>query len=329
MTSKDFNEFLKLSSSKSYIYENLDQRNQKRVSQFSKRKKALSPDSNMIRTNDKTKNKNKNKKNKNSKEIINIFNLIIKIFCLIIWMLFEFILWFNKYNNELDINEKALKNKDNDQKPEINESNRIIDNLKDINIIKNNNLKNSNNKNISNFQKESNNIFDYHLNQNEFSQKYLSSLNSGNSFIKLGNNLKTKIKIQNNEFTESYILALGLDEQNYNKYKYQNLENINIIKEEKENNEDLNEKILKKAKFLNKFKFNKVKKKKINLFKDKNIIKINNNNNNINKNSLLLNTVNEFYKSKNKKQKIIKLKIDNYDHNFAIMNIERRNKSKK
>ena len=316
MTSKDFNEFLKLSSSKSYIYENLDQRNQKRVSQFSKRKKALSPDLNIIRTNDKTKNKNKNKKNKNSKEIINIFNLII-----------------NKYNNELDINEKALKNKDNDQKPEINESNRIIDNLKDINIIKNNNLKNSNNKNIikniSNFQKESNNIFEYPLNQKEFALKYLSPLNSSQSFIKLGNNLKTKIKIQNNEFTESYILALGLDEQNYNKYKYQNLENINIIKEEKENKEDLNEKILKKAKSLNKFKFNKVKKKKINLFKDKNIIKINNNNNNINKNSLLLNTVNEFYKSKNKKQKIIKLKIDNYDHNFAIMNIERRNKSKK
>ena len=311
MTSKDSNEFLKLSSSKSYIYENLDQRNQKRVSQFSKRKKALSPDSNMIRTNDKTKNKNKNKKNKNSKEIINIFNLII-----------------NKYNNELDINEKALKNKDNDQKPEINESNRIIDNLKDINIIKNNNLHNSY-ENISNFQKESNNIFEYPLNQKEFALKYLSPLNSSQSFIKLGNNLKTKIKIQNNEFTESYILALGLDEQNYNKYKYQNLENINTIKEEKENKEDLNEKILKKAKSLNKFKFNKVKKKKINLFKDKNIIKINNNNNNINKNSLLLNTVNEFYKPKNKKQKIIKLKIDNYDHNFAIMNIERRNKSKK
>ena len=311
MTSKDSNEFLKLSSSKSYIYENLDQRNQKRVSQFSKRKKALSPDSNMIRTNDKTKNKNKNKKNKNSKEIINIFNLII-----------------NKYNNELDIYEKALKNKDNNQKEKINESNRIIDNLKDINIIKNNNLHNSY-ENISNFQKESNNIFEYPLNQKEFALKYLSPLNSSQSFIKLGNNLKTKIKIQNNEFTESYILALGLDEQNYNKYKYQNLENINTIKEEKENKEDLNEKILKKAKSLNKFKFNKVKKKKINLFKDKNIIKINNNNNNINKNSLLLNTVNEFYKSKNKKQKIIKLKIDNYDHNFAIMNIERRDKSKK
>ena len=312
MTSKDSNEFLKLSSSKSYIYENVDHRNQKRFSQFSKRKKALSPDLNIIRTNDKTKNKNKNKKNKNSNEIINIFNLII-----------------NKYNNEIDINEKVPKNKDNNQKQKISESNRIIDNLKDINIIKNNNLKNSNNKNISNFQKESTNIFDYHLNQNEFAQKYLSSLNSGNSFIKLGNNLKTKIKIQNNEFTESYILALGLDEQNYNKYKYQNLENINTIKEEKENKEDLNEKILKKAKSLNKFKFNKVKKKKINLFKNKNIIKINNNNNNINKNSLLLNTVNEFYKPKNKKQKIIKLKIDNYDHNFAIMNIERRDKSKK
>ena len=52
MTSKDFNEFLKLSSSKSYIYENLDHRNKKRFSQFSKRKKALSPDSNMIRIND-------------------------------------------------------------------------------------------------------------------------------------------------------------------------------------------------------------------------------------------------------------------------------------
>ena len=281
MISKNSLELLKLTNSKSCIYENLDNRNQKRFSQFSKRKKALSPDINIIKRNDIS---HKNKKKKNSNDIINIFNLII-----------------NKYNDDSDINVKKYQkntNKDIGEKQKINKSKELIDNIndiKDINIIKSNN-----------------------------SLKSLSSSNSNKSFIKLGNNLKAKIKLQNNEFTESYILALGLNEQNYKRYKYQNLENINIIKEEKENNEDISEKGLKKAKSLSKFRFNKVKKKKINLFLDKNI-KINNY---INKSSLLLNTVNKFYLKKNIKQKIIKLKIDNYDQNFAIINIERRNINK-
>ena len=281
MISKNSLELLKLTNSKSCIYENLDNRNQKRFSQFSKRKKALSPDINIIKRNDIS---HKNKKKKNSNDIINIFNLII-----------------NKYNDDSDINVKKYQkntNKDIGEKQKINKSIELIDNIndiKDINIIKSNN-----------------------------SLKSLSSSNSNKSFIKLGNNLKAKIKLQNNEFTESYILALGLNEQNYKRYKYQNLENINIIKEEKENNEDISEKGLKKAKSLSKFRFNKVKKKKINLFLDKNI-KINND---INKSSFLLNTVNKFYLKKNIKQKIIKLKIDNYDQNFAIINIERRNINK-
>ena len=47
--------------------------------------------------------------------------------------------------------------------------------------------------------------------------------------------------MQNNDFTESYILALGLNEQNKPKEKYINFNNIEIIKEEKENDFDKKE----------------------------------------------------------------------------------------
>jgi hypothetical protein len=315
---------LNLSPSHKFLYENNDDRNIKRISQFYKRKKALSPDINLIKTeeNNIIKNKGKIKKNRNSVEIINIFNFII-----------------NKYDEEFNINQNKTKNKDIKENSKTNELKSLyIDLDKDIDVIKNG----SNKKIIydaSKLDEENNEIIlnDFinvqnkdSFNKNEFALKYLSS--SIKSFVKLGNNLKTKAKIKNNEFTESYILALGLCDQNCQKNNYQYFGNIDVIKEEKENDEELMEKGLKKTKSLPKYDFNKkinskykkVKKKKINLFPDKNIKNNNNINLNKNKNCLFLKAFNSFYKMKNIKQKIIKLNIPNYDKNFAIMNIEKR-----
>ena len=315
---------LNLSQSHKFLYENNDDRNIKRISQFYKRKKALSPDINLIKTeeNNIIKNKGKTKKNRNSVEIINIFNFII-----------------NKYDEEFNINQNKTKNKDIKENSKTNELKSLyIDLDKDIDVIKNG----SNKKIIydtSKLDEENNEIIlnDFinvqnkdSFNKNEFALKYLSS--SIKSFVKLGNNLKTKAKIKNNEFTESYILALGLCAQNCQKNNYQYFGNIDVIKEEKENDEELMEKGLKKTKSFPEYNFNKkinskykkVKKKKINLFLDKNIKNNNNINLNKNKNCLFLKAFNSFYKMKNIKQKIIKLNIPNYDKNFAIMNIEKR-----
>ena len=268
---------LNFSQSQKFLYENNDDRNIKRISQFYKRKKALSPDINLIKTeeNNIIKNKGKIKKNRNSVEIINIFNFII-----------------NKYDEEFNINQNKTKNKDIKENSKTNELKSLyIDLDKDIDVIKNG----SNKKIIydtSKLDEENNEIIlnDFindqnkdSFNKNEFALKYLSS--SIKSFVKLGNNLKTKAKIKNNEFTESYILALGLCDQNCQKNNYQNFGNIDVIKEEKENDEELMEKGLKKTKSFPEYNFNKkinskykkVKKKKINLFLDKNI----KNNNNI------------------------------------------------
>ena len=315
---------LNFSQSQKFLYENNDDRNIKRISQFYKRKKALSPDINLIKTeeNNIIKNKGKNKKNRNSVEIINIFNFII-----------------NKYDEEFNINQNKTKNKDIKENSKTNELKSLyIDLDKDIDVIKNG----SNKKIIydtSKLDEENNEIIlnDFinvqnkdSFNKNEFALKNLSS--SIKSFVKLGNNLKTKAKIKNNEFTESYILALGLCDQNCQKNNYQYFGNIDVIKEEKENDEELMEKGLKKTKSFPEYNFNKkinskykkVKKKKINLFLDKNIKNNNNINLNKNKNCLFLKAFNSFYKMKNIKQKIIKLNIPNYDKNFAIMNIEKR-----
>ena len=315
---------LNFSQSQKFLYENNDDRNIKRISQFYKRKKALSPDINLIKTgeNNIIKNKGKIKKNRNNVKIINVFNFII-----------------NKYDEEFNINQNKTKNKDIKENSKTNELKSLyIDLDKDIDVIKNG----SNKKIIydtSKLDEENNEIIlnDFinvqnkdSFNKNEFALKNLSS--SIKSFVKLGNNLKTKAKIKNNEFTESYILALGLCDQNCQKNNYQYFGNIDVIKEEKENDEELMEKGLKKTKSFPEYNFNKkinskykkVKKKKINLFLDKNIKNNNNINLNKNKNCLFLKAFNSFYKMKNMKQKIIKLNIPNYDKNFAIMNIEKR-----
>ena len=184
MISDSANKIMKLSSSSNCIFENSDERNKKRFSQFSKRKNALSLDKNITQ-----KNKNKFKfskkaqnETKNSIDIINVFNLII-----------------NKYNNEPKENPKMINNS-------INKDN-------DNNLI----------KNIINLDEENDLLFEYDnniTNKNEFALRYLTSKNNNKSFIKLGNNLTTRVKMQNNDFTDSYILALGLNESNNRKDKY-------------------------------------------------------------------------------------------------------------
>ena len=297
MISDSANKIMKLSSSSNCIFENSDERNKKRFSQFSKRKNALSLDKNITQ-----KNKNKFKfskkaqnETKNSIDIINVFNLII-----------------NKYNNEPKENPKMINNS-------INKDN-------DNNLI----------KNIINLDEENDLLFEYDnniTNKNEFALRYLTSKNNNKSFIKLGNNLTTRVKMQNNDFTDSYILALGLNESNNKKDKYKFYQNFEAIKEEKEKENDININTtkFKKAKFLSKFntnnnKIKNVKKIKLNLSLEKNQQK--NCRNNSLKKSLLL--INNYYKQKceNKKTKlkIIKLNIPNYDKNYAMINIERKRK---
>ena len=321
MLSEETQNILKLSSSSSFIFENSDERNLKRFSQFSKRKNALSSGKN-LKTKSITSNY-KNDKKKNRVDIINVFNLII-----------------NKFSDK----RQEIISKDN------NLNNNNTHNLQENNNKNLNEEKNTVN-NVNNIiTKEDNNNFHLNIdsvNKNEFALKYLTS--SHKSFIKLDNNLKRKIKLQNNDFTDSYILALGLNEENNSKKNLINLNNIETIKEEKENDIDikiisLNKKIktknkklyitdiinkknknqnqINKAKSLPKSKSIKyLKKQKLNLPLDKNNIL----NNNKEINSLLLsNTDMKFYENKKRKQKIIKLNISNYDKDFASKNIERR-----
>ena len=242
MISDSANKIMKLSSSSSNcIFENSDERNKKRFSQFSKRKNALSLDKNITQKN-KSKfkfNKKAQKETKNSIDIINVFNLII-----------------NKYNNEPKENPKMINNS-------INKDN-------DNNLI----------KNIINLDEENDLLFEHDnniTNKNEFALAYLTSKNNNKSFIKLGNNLTTRIKMQNNDFTDSYILALGLNESNNKKDKYKFYQNFEAIKEEKEKENDINinKAKFKKAKSLSKFntnnnKIKNVKKIKLNLSLEKN-----------------------------------------------------------
>ena len=298
MISDSANKIMKLSSSSNCIFENSDERNKKRFSQYSKRKNALSLDKNITQKN-KSKfkfNKKAQNETKNSIDIINVFNLII-----------------NKYNNEPKENPKMINNsinKDND--------NNLIQNI--INLDEENDFLFEHDNNITN--------------KNEFALRYLTSKNNNKSFIKLGNNLKTRVKMQNNDFTDSYILALGLNELNNKKDKYKFYQNFEAIKEEKEKENDININTtkFKKAKFLSKFntnnnKIKNVKKIKLNLSLEKNQQK--NCRNNSPKKSLLL--INNYYKQKceNKKTKlkIIKLNIPNYDKNYAMINIERKRKN--
>ena len=252
------NEPIKLQNSCSYklIFEKLGERNRKRISQFSKRKTALS-------TNQKGKGKNKNILNNNNnedkmneKDVINIFNLII-----------------NGNNNEIKIEKRIIENIDNininvltdsgiskkiNNPQNSNNSNNINNNKNNVLInqkriinknnknISNNSISNTNNisneinkeVNISNLEEEKDNISNniHKLSENnEYALKFLSS--SNDSFVPFGNNLIKKAKIQKNYFTESYSQALECDYDNTNNTKIfdmKKLDDIEIIKEEKE-----------------------------------------------------------------------------------------------
>ena len=322
----------------SFIYEKSDERNIKRFSQFSKRKKALSSNKDKNGKEDIIKNNNITKKKKKNIDMINIYNFVI-----------------NRNNNDFIIKKNGFQNSIFNNNSSINELKRI-DGHKNIYNKENNVSKgkelNQERDNLyfegrkGSILNQKNNIQNKgevivredSYNKNEFALNFLSSTN--NAFVKLGNNLKTKVKLQNNYFTESYILALDLNEQIYQGNKYQYLGNFDIIKEEKEKDEEIMENRLKKVKSLSKLtckyqsKYGKIIKKKLNLFLDSN------NNININKlhtsfvkdsnkNNLLLfdidKKINDY---KMRRQKTIKLNIPNYDQFFAIKNIERRNKDK-
>ena len=312
MTFEESQKILQISSSYEFLFDKGNERNKRRYSQFSKIKKSLSQNirkkekNNIIKSNNKI-GKNQEKKNV---DIINVFNLII-----------------NKYNNEYNTKKNEVinvitKNKNNQSK-ELKIKNKNITNNKllaqgNINSI-NPQIKN----NIPNF-----NEYNF-MDDNEFALNFLTSKNK--SFIQLGNNLITKVKMQNNDFTESYILALGLNEQNKPKEKYINFNNIEIIKEEKENDFDKKEINRKKINIIkignssknfnytNKYiaKIKNIKRNRMNLSFEKNKKIINNRNN------LLLTENRNSYR----KPKIIKLNLNNYDNNYMKTNIEPKNKT--
>jgi len=258
------NEPIKLHNSCSYklIFKKLGERNRRRISQFSKRKTALSTNQKKKERNKIILTNNKNEDKMNEKDVINIFNLII-----------------NGSNNEIKIEKRIIENIDNlninvlpdpgiskqiyspqNNNNSNNNKSNIIHNQKRI-INKNNknisnNISNTNisveiNKeiNISNLEEEkdymSNNINKLNEN-NEYALKFLSS--SNDSFVPFGNNLIKKAKIQKNYFTESYSQALECDyDNNNNKFNIKKLDDIEIIKEEKEADTPL-----KRRKYINK-----------------------------------------------------------------------------
>ena len=312
MTFEESQKILQISSSYEFLFEKGNERNKRRYSQFSKIKKSLSTNickkekNNIIKSNNKI-GKNQEKKNV---DIINVFNLII-----------------NKYNNEYNTKKNEVinvitKNKNNQSK-ELKIKNKNIANNKLLAQDNINSITPQIKNNIPNF-----NEFNF-MDDNEFALNFLTSKNK--SFIQLGNNLITKVKMQNNDFTESYILALGLNEQNKPKEKYINFNNIEIIKEEKENDFDKKEinkkkiniiKIGKSSKnlnYTNKYiaKIKKIKRNRMNLSFEKNK-KIVNNRNNL----LLIENRNSY-----RKPKIIKLNLTNYDKNYMKMDIEPKNKT--
>ena len=237
------------------LFDQMEDRNIKRKNQILKRKKALSMRNKAIKfEEEKLYSLYSPKKNDKDEININAFNQFNKS----IYNLNDKVENIKKfeiqnstndinYNNSTNINSNIL-NKDS-QEREINNSNmdqeattKIIISNKDQKIndkIINSNINQENksiiNVDIFNFdetindESKDNNIF----NSNEFAIKYLSS--SLNSFIRLDNHLVSKVRFQNNCFTDSYSQALEL---NY----HDNFPNIHsksylvteIIKEEKE-----------------------------------------------------------------------------------------------
>ena len=226
------------------LFDQMEDRNKKRMNQILKRKKALS-------TRNKTTKYEEEKidfSQNNEKEEINIntytqFNKSIYTFNDKI----EFIskkadinsLNDINNNNSTNINSNIL-NKDSQEK-EISASSYIEEESKDIltlNKNQNSTIVDKNNsiinidiincdENFNDENKEKN-----YIGQNEFAIKYLSS--SLDSFIKLDNHLVAKAKFQNNCFTDSYSQALDLNCEDSKISHKKNYLVTEIIKEEKE-----------------------------------------------------------------------------------------------
>ena len=240
------------------LFDQMEDRNKKRMNQILRRKKALSTKNKTLKNDEEKLNISpKCEKEESNINILNHFN--------------QSIYNINPTNEDYPKNKVELKNSINDinnnstnynssilnkysQEKEVNVSNIEEDTtellISNQNLTQNINNKNStpniykNNKSIINIDiincdesfneenKENSNYFD----SNEFAIKYLSS--SSDSFIKLDNHLVEKAKFQNNCFTDSYSQALELN-YNDNSITYKTLFSRNylvteIIKEERE-----------------------------------------------------------------------------------------------
>ena len=145
-----------------------------------------------------------------------------------------------KDSKEKEINISTLENASEEELiPNLNnENNNINDEEDDDNNLRNkiNNLYDyDNDDSISRNINTNNNQNSKIKEENQFALKYLSS--SSESFVQLDNNLVTRVKYQNNHFTESYFQALfpqlSLDD-NHKIIKDKNYNVSEIIKEEKE-----------------------------------------------------------------------------------------------
>ena len=241
------------------LFEQTENRNQKRINQILKRKKALSTRNKTIKFDEEKSDVSP----KNEKEEIDI-NSITKfnesIYCYNFnnedkqKNLLEKKNIINDINNNSTNHNSSILNKDSQEK-EVNVSN-LDDDTSEIlmpNKIENNINKSNdkNNKSIINID-----IIDYdesfnlenkennYLGSNEFAIKYLCS--SLDSFVKLDNHLVAKAKFQNNCFTDSYSQALELnyEDNNMKSLFHKNYLVTDIIKEEKEGETPL--KIIKK-----------------------------------------------------------------------------------
>ncbi len=241
------------------LFDQMEDRNKKRMNQILRRKKALSTKNKTVKYDEEKSNISpKCEKEESNINILNQFN--------------QSIYNINFTNEDYPKNKVELKNSINDinnnnstnhnssvlggysQEKEVTVSNIEGDTsellISNQNLTQNINNKNStptiykDNKSIINIDiincdesfndeiKENSNYFD----SNEYAIKYLSS--SSDSFIKLDNHLVAKAKFQNNCFTDSYSQALELN-YNDNSINYKVLHNRNylvteIIKEERE-----------------------------------------------------------------------------------------------
>ena len=254
------------------LFDQMEDRNKKRMNQILKRKKALS-------TRNKTLKIEEEKmvlSPKKEKEIINLntftqFNKSIYDF--------NYIKGNNKKEVDIknslnDVNNNSTNqnsitfNKDSKEKDfnisnfEENNKEILIPEKKEMNINENSNKENKSivNIDIINFEESLNDECkeNNYCDSNSFAIKYLCS--SLNSFIRLDNHLVAKARYQNNCFTDSYSQALELN--NYdNNYKDTHLKNYldtEVIKEEREKEGET------PLKFSKKYDKNKMNKNKIN-----------------------------------------------------------------